>query len=118
MDDGSPRPTRDYDEENFPTASRLLAPAVRAKVLAFYRFVRTADDIADHPRLGAAQKIAEVVAMERALDDAATTLRQARRMHELGVGVEEARRMLSAFRQDAEKRRYADWAELEDYCTR
>jgi phytoene synthase len=26
--------------------------------------------------------------------------------------------MLGAFRQDATQRRYADWAELEDYCTR
>ena len=116
MDAG--RPTRDYDEENFPTASLLLARPVQAQVLAFYRFVRTADDIADHPRLGAGQKLAELDAMERALDDPATARREARRLHELGVGTEEARRMLSAFRQDAEKRRYADWAELEDYCTR
>jgi phytoene synthase len=112
------RPTRDFDEENFPTASLLLARPVRAQVLAFHRFVRAADDIADHPRLGAARKLAELEAMERALDDPAATLREARRMHDLKVGTEEARRMLSAFRQDAEKRRYADWVELEDYCTR
>ncbi|MBW8269478.1 squalene/phytoene synthase family protein [Caldovatus aquaticus] len=112
------RPTRDHDEENFPTASLLLARPVRAQVLAFYRFVRAADDIADHPRLGAAQKLAELEAMERALDDPATARREARRLHALGVGTEEARRMLSAFRQDVAKRRYADWAELEDYCTR
>jgi phytoene synthase len=112
------RPTRDHDEENFPTASLLLARPLRARVLAFYRFVRTADDIADHPRLSAARKLAELDAMERALDDPATAQREARRLHDLGVGAEEARRMLSAFRQDVEKRRYADWAELEHYCTR
>ena len=31
---------------------------------------------------------------------------------------DEARRMLSAFRQDATQRCYADWADLEAYCAR
>ena len=39
-------------------------------------------------------------------------------MHRAGVGVAEARLMLSAFRQDAVQTRYADWAALEDYCRR
>lgn len=111
-------PTRDHDAENFPTASLLLARPVRARVMAFYRFVRTADDIGDSPDLPEAEKIARLDAMERALDDPATAMPEARRLHDLGVGVEEARTMLSAFRQDAVKRRYADWAELEDYCRR
>lgn len=114
----SAAPTRDHDEENFPTASRLLAKPVRARVMAFYRFVRTADDIGDSPALPPEEKLARLDAMERALDDPATAMPEARRLHELSVGVEEARRMLSAFRQDATVRRYADWAALEDYCRR
>ena len=47
-------PTRDHDAENFPVASLLLPRAVRPKVLAFYRFVRTADDIADAPAMNCA----------------------------------------------------------------
>lgn len=35
-------------DENFPVAA-LLAPKYRAPVLAFYNFVRAADDVADHP---------------------------------------------------------------------
>jgi squalene synthase HpnC len=111
-------PTRDHDAENFPTASLLLSKPVRAKVLAFYRFVRTADDIADSPDLPAAEKVARLDAMERALGDARTAMPEARRMHDLGVGAEEARCMLSAFRQDATQARYADWTALEAYCRR
>jgi squalene synthase HpnC len=114
----SDTPTRDHDEENFPTASLLLAPAQRAKVMAFYRFVRTADDIGDSPDLPPAAKLARLDAMERALDDPATAVPEARRLHELGVGTAEARLMLSAFKQDATQGRYADWAALEDYCRR
>src|SRR3954451_15135001 len=111
-------PTRDHDAENFPTASLLLARPLRAKVMAFYRFVRIADDVGDSPDLPAAEKIARLDAMEAALDDPATVVPEARRMHEAGGGVAEARLMLSAFRQDATQTRYADWAELEDYCRR
>jgi squalene synthase HpnC len=109
-------PTRDWDQENFPTASLLLAKPIRAQVMAFYRFVRTADDIADSPDLPATEKLARLDAMERALDDPATGLPEAMRLHDLRVGVAEARRMLSAFRQDATQSRYADWAALEAYC--
>ena len=114
----SATPTRDHDTENFPTASLLLAKPLRAKVMAFYRFVRVADDIGDSPDLPAAEKIRRLDAMERALDDPATGLPEAAAMHCEGVGVAEARLILSAFRQDAVKTRYADWAELEDYCRR
>jgi phytoene synthase len=50
--------------------------------------------------------------MEASLDDPAIPLNR------LNVGTEEVRHMLSAFRQDARVARYADWAALEDYCTR
>jgi len=111
-------PTRDHDAENFPTASLLLARPQRAQVMAFYRFVRVADDIGDSPDLPAAEKIARLDAMERALDDPGTAMPEAAAIHRSGVGTAEARLMLSAFRQDATKARYADWADLEDYCRR
>jgi phytoene/squalene synthetase len=103
-------PTRDHDSENFPVASRLLPRQVRPQVMAFYRFVRTADDVADDAQLAPAEKLARLDAMEALLDDAAGPL--------AGVGTVEARAMLGAFRQDAGQRRYADWAELEAYCAR
>src|SRR5262245_8723306 len=95
-------PTRNETRENFPVASLLLPRATRAKVLAFYRFVRTADDIADAPALSPDEKLRRLDALEAT---AATAL--------AAVGDAEARVMLSAFRQDATQCRYADWAELE-----
>jgi len=111
-------PNRDHDTENFPTASLILSKTVRAKVMAFYRFVRMADDIADSESLSSADKLARLNAMEASLDDPATPLAEGARMQALGVGVEEARLMLSAFRQDSVQARYADWPALEDYCSR
>jgi phytoene/squalene synthetase len=98
-------PSRDHEGENFPVASRLLPAAIRPKILAFYRFVRTADDIADSPALMPEAKLARLDAMEALADSALAE-----------VGSAEARAMLRAFRQDAVQRRYADWAALEDYC--
>ncbi|TDG26793.1 hypothetical protein E2C05_24920 [Paracraurococcus ruber] len=115
-------PTRDHDEENFPTASLLLAKPLRAKVMAFYRFVRVADDIGDSPDLAPEEKLRRLDAMDRALDDPGTAVPEAAAMHRAmggaGVGVAEARLMLSAFRQDAVQHRYADWDDLVDYCRR
>lgn len=111
-------PNRTHDTENFPTASLILAKPVRAKVMAFYRFVRMADDIADSESLSPAEKLARLDAMEASLDDPRSGLAEGARMQALEVGVEEARLMLSAFRQDSEQARYAEWADLEDYCRR
>ena len=111
-------PTRDAGSENFPVASRLLAPEIRPKVLGFYRFVRTADDIADDPSLDASEKLRRLATLEAALDDPATAEPAAMCLHAAGSGTDEARLMLSAFRQDATQTRYADWAALEDYCAR
>ena len=36
-------------DENFPVASFLIARRHRPPVLAFYNFVRAADDVADMP---------------------------------------------------------------------
>ena len=111
-------PTRDHDEENFPTASLLLAKPLRGKVMGFYRFVRTADDIADSPELTPEEKLRRLDAMEAALDDPGTAMPEAVGLHRHAVGTAEARLMLSAFRQDAVQARYADWAALEAYCAR
>jgi len=41
-------------DENFPVASWLIKPQYRPAILAFYEFVRVADDIADHATLPSA----------------------------------------------------------------
>ena len=47
-------------DENFPVASFLIAPRLRAPILSFYRFARAADDIADHPALSESDKLARL----------------------------------------------------------
>src|SRR5207248_5309114 len=39
-----------HQDENFPVASWLVRRQARAPILAFYRFVRAADDVADQDR--------------------------------------------------------------------
>ncbi len=60
-------PTKTHEDENFPVASRLIAPRLRAPVLAFYRFVRMADDIADSPDLSPPEKLRRLDELEAAL---------------------------------------------------
>jgi phytoene synthase len=111
---------KDHRSESFPVASLLLAKPLRAPILAFYRFVRLADDIADAPDRTPADKLARLASLETALlaadprEPAAASLACVDQA--VGAGVEEAHLLLGAFRQDVVKRRYADWAELLDYC--
>ena len=45
---GELRSGKGHRDENFPVASFLIAPRHRGIILAFYRFARTADDVADN----------------------------------------------------------------------
>ena len=49
------RSGKGHRDENFPVASWLIHPRHRKPILAFYNFVRTADDIADHAELPPAE---------------------------------------------------------------
>lgn len=109
-----------HRDENFPVASRLIAKRHRGPVLAFYRFARAADDIADHATLSESEKFVRLDAMEQTLlgkSDAtkdALPLRAA--ILSRGVPAQHARDLLKAFRTDVTKHRYADWNELMEYC--
>jgi squalene synthase HpnC len=106
-------------DENFPVASRLIARRRRPIILAFYRFVRAADDVADNPRLSADEKLALLDHLADALcgcahDPEAEPLRLA--LPTQGIGPKHALDLLDAFRLDARKNRYANLDELIDYC--
>ena len=113
-------PHRTEHSENFPVASRLIAARHRAIILAFYRFVRAADDIADHSSLAPEEKLARLDAMAASLngarDDVATgtALRDALSARELTP--RHALDLLAAFRLDVTKKRYVDWNDLMAYC--
>src|ERR1700748_29667 len=51
------RSGKTHRDENFPVASWIIHRRHRALILAFYNFVRTADDIADHASLDAQIKL-------------------------------------------------------------
>jgi hydroxysqualene synthase len=106
-------------DENFPVASRLIAKRRRPIILAFYRFVRAADDVADNSGLSADAKLALLDHLTDALrgsaqDPEAEPLRLALRAQ--GIAPKHALDLLDAFRLDAVKNRYANLDELTDYC--
>jgi phytoene/squalene synthetase len=51
------RSGKGHRDENFPVASWLIHRRYRKVILAFYNFVRTADDIADHAELAPQTKL-------------------------------------------------------------
>jgi squalene synthase HpnC len=120
LDAAQHRSGKGSGDENFPVASWLVAPRHRRPILAFYEFVRIADDIADHATLPEADKLANLDRLEASLlggDDhnaAGTALRTA--LAQRGLSPQHAQELLKAFRQDVTKHRYADWDELIDYC--
>jgi len=114
------RSGKTHRDENFPVASWLIHPHHRALILAFYEFVRSADDIADHPSLSAQEKLNLLDRMEADLlgasDDSAQTVTLRRALAERGLSAHHAQDLLKAFRLDASKRRYRNWDDLMAYC--
>ncbi|MCX7175224.1 MAG: squalene synthase HpnC [Proteobacteria bacterium] len=112
--------------ENFPVASWLLPRHLREAVGAIYGFARSADDIADEGELSAAERLRQLDAYRRELENIASgspvhdpiflRLRQAIAGH--GLPLQPFSDLLDAFSQDVVKTRYADFADLMDYCRR
>ena len=117
--------------ENFPVASRLLPAPMRPAVSAVYAFARRADDFADEPGIPDGERLRLLGDWERRLRGlprapfaAAATgddlvfiaLADAVRRHDLPLPL--FADLLSAFRQDVSRKRYANWTDLLDYCRR
>jgi squalene synthase HpnC len=111
-------------DENFPVGSILLPRRLRPHVAIFYAYARAIDDVADNPDLAPGDKVTRLDGFDRALlgetDDPA--YEKANRVRhsfaEMGVPIQHCRDLISAFKQDAVKLRYEDWADLMDYCDR
>jgi squalene synthase HpnC len=114
------RSGKTHRDENFPVASWLIHPRHRTLILAFYEFVRCADDIADHPSLSAQEKLNLLDRLEQDLigsgDDNAQAVALRRALAERGLSAHHAQDLLKAFRLDATKLRYRDWDDLMGYC--
>ncbi|MEO7690195.1 MAG: squalene synthase HpnC [Sphingomonas sp.] len=109
-----------HRDENFPVASMLLKREHRAPVMAFYRFARLADDIADHETLPPAEKLAQLGRMRAGLDGGAEGTAEAVALREVMADRKldpvHAHDLLTAFERDCTVNRYADWDGLIDYC--
>jgi len=112
--------------ENFPVASMLLPARLRHPIAVIYRFARSADDFADEGELPPDRRLAQLddyrQELGRLKDGVAP---QQPLFAELGDIVRAYRLplqlfhdLLDAFAQDVVKKRYADYAELTDYCRR
>ncbi len=121
--------------ENFPVASRLLPPRMRPHVAAVYGFARIADDFADEDERPAAERqqlldewlgrLRASVHVDTSSSPVAARSRDDLLFLALGNTIRECHLpltlfedLLSAFRQDTEKRRYEDFDEVLDYCRR
>jgi len=115
------RSGKGHRDENFPVASLLIGAKHRGPILAFYEFVRTADDIADHPTLAPAEKLKHLDALEAGLLGDAEGEPAARRLREIlkerRLSPRHAQDLLAAFRMDVTKLRYRNWDELIGYCS-
>jgi squalene synthase HpnC len=114
------RSGKTHRDENFPVASWIIHPRHRALILAFYNFVRTADDIADHAELGEKDKLAWLDLFESELlgqgdsQPEAVNLRKA--LAQRAMPPRHAIDVLKAFRMDVTKLRYETWDDVIDYC--
>jgi squalene synthase HpnC len=117
---GELRSGKGHKDENFPVASLLVAVKYRAPILAFYRFARVADDVADHPDLPPPQKLALLDSLEASLLGASRSEPEGVALRGVlakrGLMPQHALDLLKAFRLDVMKSRYESWDELIEYC--
>jgi squalene synthase HpnC len=115
------RSGKGHRDENFPVASRLIHPRHRGIILAFYEFVRLADDMADHATLTPSEKLALLDNLEAGLlgkhDEIAEAVALRAALQERKLSPRHAQDLLTAFRMDVTKLRYRDWDDLMNYCT-
>jgi squalene synthase HpnC len=121
MSDLEIAPSKTHTGENFPVASMLIAPQHRPAILAYYRFARGADDVADNGTLSPQAKLDGLDAFEATLLGksgavaAALPLRAALAA-DRRLSPRHALDLLRAFRMDAIKTRYDSWEDLMAYC--
>ena len=113
--------------ENFPVASILLPKRLRLPISVIYAFSRTADDFADEGNATQTERLHQLDIYSHALlqiseesyqgsDPIFIALADVIHQHDLPVHL--FHDLLSAFKQDVVKNRYANFDEVLDYCTR
>jgi squalene synthase HpnC len=113
--------------ENFPVASILLPQRLRLPISVIYAFARTADDFADEGELTQETRLEQLDAYSKALSEIKNqgysgknpifiALDDVIKKHDLPISL--FNDLLSAFKQDVVKNRYANFEDVLDYCNR
>ena len=107
-----------HRNENFPVASALIKKEHRPAIMAFYRFARAADDIADHATAPAEEKLRLLEEFRAGLTGTGAAEAMALRdvLAAQNLTSQHAADLLEAFRRDCTLLRYPDWDALMDYC--
>lgn len=115
--------------ENFPVASRLLPKYLRLPIAVIYAFARRADDFADEGNLSNEERISalddfsnklDLIEQNKELDHSLiddTTfiaLADVIKRHQLPISL--FHDLLTAFKMDVTKARYANFGEVMEYC--
>ena len=112
--------------ENFPVASVLLPRKLRRPIEVIYAFARAADDFADEGDIETSERISlldeydhQLIRIRRGETPTLplfVNLAAVIKQHDLPFVL--FHDLLDAFKQDVVKTRYANFAELMDYCVR
>lgn len=110
--------------ENFPVASRLLPKHLRQPIAVIYAFARRADDFADEGDLSDDQRISALTDFGNKLDQIEQgqvvddpiflALADVIKQHQLPISL--FHDLLTAFKMDVTKARYANFGEVMQYC--
>jgi len=110
--------------ENFPVASRLLPKDLRMPIAVIYAFARRADDFADEGDLSDDERIDALTDFSNKLelieqgkqaeDNTFIALADVIKQHQLPISL--FHDLLTAFKMDVTKARYANFGEVMDYC--
>ncbi|MCK4865507.1 MAG: squalene synthase HpnC [Gammaproteobacteria bacterium] len=110
--------------ENFPVASRLLPKHLRMPIAVIYAFARRADDFADEGDLSNDERIAaltdfsnklDLIEQSKEVDDATfIALADVIKQHQLPISL--FHDLLTAFKMDVTKARYANFGDVMEYC--
>lgn len=110
--------------ENFPVASWFLPKRYRQPISVIYAFARTADDFADEGNLDEYQRLQKLNQYDEMLvkirsGEAVTEpifIALADVISKHHIPIQLFHDLLTAFKQDVTKRRYANFGEVMDYC--
>jgi len=110
--------------ENFPVASRILPKHLRLPIAVIYAFARRADDFADEGHLSKEQRLNALTDFSDKLnqiekgstvnDSTFIALADVIKYHQLPFVL--FHDLLTAFKMDVTKKRYANFGEVMEYC--